>query len=115
MPDLIACFIAGFCLSGFVAIWLSTAYKELSAKRTGLIDLENQLHMHEQLASAAMEGPEAVTAYGMLKTSRMLYREAAKGYNYILRKPLNRIPALLMGFRAADEKNNQCKKEEQFT
>lgn len=103
MPDLIACIIAGICLSGFVAIWLTTAYKELSAKRNGLIDLENQLHLHEQLASAALEDREALYAFGMLKTSKMLYCEAAKSYNRFLRKPMNRMPALLMGFRAAEE------------
>jgi hypothetical protein len=39
----------------------------------------------------------------MLETSRMLCREAGKSYNRILRKPMNRIPVLLMGFRPADE------------
>ncbi len=112
MPTFIACIIAGICLVGFVTIWLKTAYKELSAKRTGLIDLENQLILHEQLAFAAMDCPEALSAEGMLKTSRMLYREAAKGYNRILRKPTNRFPALVMGFRMAKE-NIQCEKEEQ--
>jgi hypothetical protein len=48
----------------------------------------------------------------MLQTSRMLYREAAKGYNRVLRKPMNRIPSLLLGFRTADEEHGHQNKEE---
>lgn len=103
MPTFIACFIAGICLAGIVTIWFWSAYKELASKRFGLADLENQLHLHEQLACGAGEGPEARTAEGMVKTSLMLCREAAKSYNLILRKPMNRIPALLMGFRPAEK------------
>jgi hypothetical protein len=102
MPTIIACFIAGVCLAGFLTIWFWTAYKELSAKRNSLTDLEDQLRLHELLATQSRDGPDAQSAAGMLETSRMLYREAAKGYNRTLHKPMNRFPALLMGFRAAE-------------
>ncbi len=86
-----------------MTIWFRTAHKELSAKRNGLADLEGQLRLHTLLSSRAREGPDAQPAAKMLETSRMLCREAAKSYNRVLRKPVNRLPALLMGFRAADE------------
>jgi hypothetical protein len=103
MPTFIACFIAGICATGFVAIWFTTAYKELSAKRNGLNDLEAQLRLHQLLSAQAGDGADARSAANMLETSRMLCREAAKGYNRILSKPINRFPALLMGFREADD------------
>lgn len=102
MPTIIACFIAGICIAGFVTIWFTTAYKELSSTRNSLIDLEEQLRLHERLSALARDDLEARSAANMLETSRMLCNEAAKGYNRILTKPMNRIPALLMGFRAVD-------------
>lgn len=103
MPTYIACFIAGICITGFVTNWFTTAYKELSVKRNSLTDLGDQLRLHKRLSSKAGNGPDALSAAKMLETSRMLCREAAKSYNRVLRKPVNRLPALLMGFRAADE------------
>lgn len=102
MPTLIACFIAGICATGFVTIWFTTAFKELSAKRNSLADLEEQLRLHEGLYSQAKDNPDAQFSAGMLETSRMLCQEAAKGYNRILHKPMNRFPALLMGFKTAE-------------
>lgn len=103
MQTIIACLIAGICAAGFVTIWFVTVYKELSSKRNTLADLKEQLHLHERLNFQAKDGPEAQSAAKMLETSRMLCREAAKSYNSILRKPMNRVPALLLGFRAAKE------------
>ena len=99
MPTLIACFIAGICLVGFITIWFTTAYAELSAKRNCLADLDEQLRLHEGLYAQTMNSPDAWSANGMLETSRMLCCEAAKSYNRILHKPMNRFPALLMSFR----------------
>jgi len=103
VPTLIACFIAGICAAGFLTIWFKSAYAELSAKRNCLADLDEQLRLHEGLYAQAMDGPDARSSAGMLETSRMLCREASKSYNRILRKPMNRVPALLMGFRAVDK------------
>ncbi len=110
MPTLIACFVAGICVAGFVTIWFTTAFKELSAKQNNLTALEEQLRLHEGLYAQARDGPDAQPSARMLETSRMLCREAAKSYNRILRKPMNRFPALLMGFRTAEE-NRQTNKE----
>lgn len=103
MSIFIAYLISGICLAGFVNIWFWSAYKELSAKRSILTDIEEQLRLHEGLYTQARNGPDEKSAAIMLETSRILCCEAAKGYNRILNKPINRIPALLMGFRAAEE------------
>ena len=111
MPTFIACFIAGICAAGFVTIWFKTAYTELSVKQNCLADLEEQLRLHEGLYEQSMDGPDARSSAGMLETSRMLCREASKSYNRILRKPMNCVPALLMGFRAIEEQK-QGKRED---
>lgn len=95
MPTLITCFTAGICVTGFVTMWLTTAFKELSAKRNSLVDLEEQLHLHEGLCAQARDSADAHASARMLETSRVLCREAAKSYNTIRRKPMNRFPALL--------------------
>jgi len=110
MPTLIAYFIAGACAVGFVTIWFTTAHAELSAKRNCLADLNKQLCLHEELYVQARASPDVLAANGMLETSRMLCREAAKSYNRILQKPMNRIPALLMGFRSVGEEKTSRKR-----
>lgn len=99
MPTIIACLIAGVCAAGFVTIWFTTAYRELSARRGSLADLKEQMCLHARLFSQTRDGPDIQSAARMLETSRMLCREAAKGYNRLLHRPMNRIPALLLGFR----------------
>ncbi len=110
MPTLIASFIAGICAAGFVTIWFKTTYSELSKKRNCLADLEDQLRLHEELYAQARDSSDVWSANKMMETSRMLCREASKSYNRILHKPMNRVPALLMGFRAVDEEYMQGKK-----
>lgn len=112
MPTTIAYFVACVCVAGFVTIWFTTANKELSAKRDSLAALEEQLRLHERLFSQARDGPDAQPSAKMLETSRMLYREAAKSYNNILHKPMNRFPALMMGFKSVNEnKQNEMRGE----
>ncbi len=103
VPTIIACLIAGICAAGFVTIWFTTAYRELWVKRTSLADLREQMCLHERLFSQVRDGPDTQSAARMLATSRMLCREAAKTYNAVLHRPMNRIPALLLGFRDAEE------------
>ncbi len=115
MPTLIAYFIAGICTTGFVTIWFTTAYAELSQKRNCLAALEEQLRLHEGLYAQARDSSDVWSAHKMMETSRMLCREASKSYNRILHKPMNLIPALLMGFRAVDEEIKQGKKRGETT
>lgn len=99
----IACFIAGLCAVGFVSIWFSTAYRELSEKRRNLDGLLEQFWLHQNASAQARDGPERKLAQKMLATNSGIFREAVGNYNHLLKKPLNRIPALLLGFHPADE------------
>lgn len=100
---MVAYIIGGACAVGFAAIWFAAVYKKLSEKRRNLEGLRDQLLMHKKVSAQTWDGPDRETATKMLETNRMIYREAAKGYNRLLKKPFNRFPAFLMGFRPADE------------
>lgn len=95
----VACFIAGLCAAAFVALWFSTVYRELSEKYRNLMGLREQLLLHRDASAQAGDGPEKEVAAKMLATNQRIYREAVGAYNKLLKTPMNRIPALVMGFR----------------
>lgn len=99
MPTILACFVAGICIIGFITIWFTTAYQELHAKQLILYDVKKQMQMHQNLFSQSRDGPNEQAATSMLKTSQILYEEAKNSYNIIIKKTINRIPALIMGFK----------------
>jgi len=71
-----------------------------------LAGLNEQLYLHEELYAWARKSFDVTGTHGMLKTSRMLRREASKSYNRILHKPMNHIPTLLTSFQAVDEEGS---------
>lgn len=99
----VAWLISGACAAGFAVIWFAAVHKELYEKRRNLEGLRDQLLMHKKASAQTRDGPDKETAAKMLETNRMIYREAAKGYNRLLKKPFNRFPAFLMRFHPADE------------
>lgn len=103
---MVACLIAGGCAAGFIAIWFVTVRKELVEKRRNLASLREQLLMHEAASAQIRDGPNSEIAAKMLETNRRVYREAARVYNQLLKKPFNRLPAFLMRFHCADEFGN---------
>ncbi len=86
-----------------MAIWFTTAYKELSEKWRSMEGLCDQLMLHKRLYAAARDGPDEKISASMLKTSQMLCCECAKGYNRLIQKPMNRLPARVLGFRSINE------------
>lgn len=101
----IACVTAGVCVAGFLVLWFSSVHRELSEKRRSLMGLWRQLRLHETASAQVRDGPERKVALDMLATNRGIFQEAVGNYNRLLKRPRNRLPALLMGFRPADEKN----------
>lgn len=99
----IACFIAGICAAGFITIWFSTAYRELSERRGNLEGLRKQLQMHQHASAQVRDGPEREVALKMLSTNRRIFQEAVCSYNQLLKQPMIYLPALLLGFRPVDD------------
>ncbi len=103
---MIACLIAVSCTVGFATIWFVTVHKELDEKRRNLESLREQLLMHEKASAQIRDGPDREVAVRMLETNQRVYREAARNYNRLLKKPMNCVPAFLMRFHPADESGN---------
>ncbi len=103
----IACLIAAACSIGFIAIWFSTVYRELSDKRRCLYGLLEQLQLHKSASAQARDGPSHAVASRMLTLNQSIFRDATDNYNRLLKKPMNRLPALLMGFHPADSSRLQ--------
>lgn len=102
--------IAGGCAAGLTAIWFVTVYRELDRRRRTLKSLKEQLRMHRTVSARVSNGPDREVAARMLETNRAVYREAVRSYNQLLKKPLNCLPAFLMGFHPVDEQGHTGQK-----
>ena len=94
-------FIAGICVTAFVTLWFIVSFKELSAKQKSLDNISEQVQMHRRLYMQERGGENDTAAQKILGNKLMVYRELAKDYNALLKRPLNRIPAYIMGFHPA--------------
>lgn len=91
-------FIAGICVTAFVTLWFTVSFRELSAKRKSLAAIGEQVQMHRRLYMQERGGENDATAKNILENKLMVYREVEKDYNALLKRPMNRIPAYIMGF-----------------
>ena len=94
-------FIAGICVLAFVTMWFMVSFRELSAKRKSLTAISEQVHMHRRLHMQERGGENDAAALKILENKLMVYREVEKNYNALLKRPMNRIPAYIMGFHPA--------------
>lgn len=91
-------FVAGICIAAFVTLWFIVSYKELSAKKKSLDTIGEQVQMHRRLYMQERGGENDIAAQKILENKLIVYREVEKDYNALLKRPLNRIPAYIMGF-----------------
>lgn len=103
MTTMIVCFVAGISITAFFTLWFMVAYREIAGKKRMLDDLAEQVQIHRALRTAAKTDTAQTEAARMLKTSMMIYNEAVKGYNCLLRHPFYCFPGFLMGFRKAGQ------------
>lgn len=94
-------FIAGICVTAFVTLWFIVSFKELSAKQKSLDTISEQVQLHRRLHMQERGGENDAAALNILENKLMVYREVEKNYNALLKKPMNRIPAYIMGFHPA--------------
>ncbi len=90
-------FIAAVCLVALVAVWLSASIRELLAKKQRLDDISEQVALHRKLCMRERGGEHDAAAQNMLSSKLMVYREVARDYNALLKKPMHRIPSLILG------------------
>ncbi len=91
-------FIAGICVTAFVTLWFIVSFRELSAKRKSLETISEQVQMHRRLYMQERGGENDAAAQNILESKLMVYREVEKDYNTMIKRPMNRIPAYIMGF-----------------
>jgi hypothetical protein len=90
--------IAGVCVVAFVTLWFTVSYRELSAKRKSLDAIREQVQIHRRLYMQERGGENDAAAKKMLENKLMVYREVERDYNVLLRRLMNRIPSIFMGF-----------------
>jgi hypothetical protein len=91
-------FFAGICVTAFITLWFVVSFKELSAMQKSLDTIREQVQMHRRLYMQERGGENDAVSLNILENKLMVYREVEKNYNALLKKPMNRIPAYILGF-----------------
>ncbi len=103
MPNWIAWLLAGVSTAGLVIIWFVSAYRELARAKQSIENAIRQVRLHIDGCAQVCRGPYEAAAANSLSVSRSIYREAVKNYEAVRYKPVNRLPALLLGYRTIPE------------
>ena len=100
MPEWIAWFITGISTAGLVTVWFVSAYRELARAKQSVVNAIRQVRLHMDGQELVRGGPYEAAAVNSLSVSRLIYCEAVKNYETARYKPVNRLPALLLGYSA---------------
>ena len=101
ITGLLGWFMAGICVLVFVTLWFIVCFRELSTKRKRLTAISEQVQIHRRLYMQERGGENDAAAQKIFENKLMVYREVEKEYNLLLKRPMNRIPAYVMGFHPA--------------
>ncbi len=96
-------FMAGISIAAFVTLWFVISYKELSMKRSSLEAIGEQVQIHRRLYMQERGGENDTVAKNILENKIMVYQEIEKDYKALLKRPMNRIPAYIMGFTSINK------------
>ncbi len=99
MSAAIAYVIAGISTFAFVALLFFNVYVSLSRKREEVYNAEENVRLLQDCFNEMRNTPDEISARKMLKTGTQIYTQIEERYNQTLRKPMYRIPGVLMGFR----------------
>lgn len=87
-------------MAGLMTVWFVSAYRELAKARRSVANATRQVQLHIDGQAQVRGGPYEAAAVNSLSISRTIYREAIKNYEAVINKPVNRLPALLLGYYA---------------
>ncbi len=99
MPDWIPWLIAGIYIAGLVIVWFAIARRELTQAMRNMENALRQVQLHIDGRAQVCGGPYEAAAIHSLNVSRLIYRETVKNYETVRNKLVNRLPALLFGYR----------------
>ena len=89
---LIAVASAALCLH----LWFRDVRRIMRERKSTVDSAKAQLDVFREKAHKARDDPDTAA---IMERSESIYRQAVEHYNQALRKPWNRLPAALMGFR----------------
>jgi hypothetical protein len=100
-------FVAGIFIIAFITLWFSVSCRELSIKQESLKAMAEQVQLHRKLYMQERGSENNAAAQNVLHNKIIVYREVAKEYDALLKKPINYIPAFIMGFRHSDSSKDK--------
>ena len=72
-------------------------------KRSSLEAIGEQVQIHRRLYMQERGGENDTVAKNILENKIMVYQEIEKDYKALLKRPMNRIPAYIMGFTSINK------------
>ena len=107
MLSLVAWLIAAVCAAAFAALWCWEVRRIMRDRKSTLVSAEGQLSVCRKKAESE---PDNLDVIAVLHQSERIYLQAIELYQKTRRKPWIWLPAVLMGFRAAEPQKINYKK-----
>lgn len=92
--------LAGVSWASLLIIWFVLASRKLMWAKRSVESAIRQVRLHVDGCAQVRQGPYEAAAANSLSVSRLIYREAVKNYEAVRCKPVNRLPAFLLGYGA---------------
>ena len=96
MASRIIALVAVVSTAAFLFLWFRDVRRIMRERKSTVESARSQLSIFREKAHKARDDPDAAA---VLQRSESIYRQAGVDDNQALRKPWNRLPAALMGFR----------------
>ncbi|NLM60701.1 MAG: hypothetical protein GX193_01315 [Clostridiales bacterium] len=99
MPEIITYLVVAGSISSLLILWFARVRKVLTGKKESVLLAAEQVELHLRGCEKARGSPDEQSAQRMMEIVREIYTQIERSYHETLKKPANRIPGYLMGFR----------------
>ncbi len=96
--------VAGMAL---VLIWVFFSLRQIRLCREDVRKAAKQLNLYRKQQAGVQNEAEATLRQQQIEISEAIYRSAAEAYHRTLQKPMNRVPAYILGFAGPDKARNE--------
>ena len=96
MTTCVAWIIAGVSTLVCLTLWFREVGRVMRERKSTVDSAAAQLEICRRRVAQSMEDADASA---VLARSEDIYRQAVAQYHYQLERPLNRLPAMLLGYR----------------
>lgn len=91
----------------FVLLWIFFSLRQIRLCREDVRKAAKQLNLYRKQQADVQNEEEAELRRQQVEISEAIYRSAADAYHRTLLKPMNRIPAYILGFADPDKAWNE--------